>query len=162
MESYYIAAAVVVILVLYYLYAYKKVDAKSTTTEGFRPGMIEGFRPGMTEHMRPGMRERMGDWDASKNENFTNDTGRTYNWQETLAMGLSPNIADRQKDFVNNVKRFSSSASKNTELEEMSRFASTTNYLGFKRPSYVKVNETNPKQPEEDTELFKLFGRYMI
>jgi len=130
-----------------------------------RPGMkIEGFAS------RPGMKvesfvNRTGkDWDASTHENLTNPnpTYSGLNWQESLARGLDPKIWDRQEDFINNVKRFGGSSVQNFEIEEMSRFASTVNFLGLKRPAYVRVNETNPFQPEEDTGLFKMFKRVMI
>lgn len=167
MEYYIIFCAVLVLILIYYLLG--------SSVSSFRPGLKESFRPGLKESFRPGLRENMRnrstrDWDASLDENLTDASildaakgvERDLNWQEKLAQGLDPNIWDRQSAYIDNVKRFGGSPTKNMELEDMSRFASTVNYLGFKRPAYVRVNATNPFQPEEDTELFKMFKRNMM
>jgi hypothetical protein len=161
MESYRIGILIVVIIFMIYVYMNYYYDKD----EKLRPGMVgrEQFRPGMVdefkERFRPGMSpgvERLDD-----HLHLDGETSK-LNWQETLANGLNSNIQDRQGDFVKNVKRFGGSSVRNQEIEEMSRFASTTNFLGFKRPQYVKVNPTNPFQPEEDIELFKMFKRYLL
>jgi len=83
-------------------------------------------------------------------------------WSEELVENIEPKIKQEQKNFVNNVRRFGGSATRNFVIEDMSTNPAYTNFYGFKRPAFIPVRKSNREQPSFSTEVFKNFRRHLF
>lgn len=163
-----VVALVIVLLILVFN---NQIDYLLKSTKRTIASMFTGKDP--EPDMQVYLNEHMDDEDQAKSEEYNdpgyeasegsdilNALGYTgeQSWDETIkGTELDPSVFGSHREFVKDVRRFSSGANFTSVADDNVR-SDQTNFIGLRRPQHVPIGESARQQPDVDQDILKRNG----